>query len=143
MSQDCRVTVVRQSYDVHASVANMSPRNFGEFTMRKNATLVRVSYECRTIVARQSSRLSGEKIKLSDIRTSVVRHSHGCHSLATVVRMKMKPKLRSYDSRATVARQSRDIFSKLDRKSRICLIKSIQGDCDVKVLLISLIFVAK
>ena len=35
MSQDCRKTVVRQSHDIHASVANMSPRNFGKFTKRK------------------------------------------------------------------------------------------------------------
>ena len=117
-------------------LANLQCENF--------ATLVRVSYECRTIVARQSSRLSGEKIKLSDIRTSVVRHSHECHSLATVVRMKMKPKLRSYDShadcRATIPRY---IFKIRPKIANLSLIKSIQGDCDVKVLLISLIFVAK
>ena len=35
MSLDCRAIVWRQSYDVRASVANMSPRNFREFTMRK------------------------------------------------------------------------------------------------------------
>ena len=33
ISQDCRATVVRQSRHVRASVPNMSPRNFGEFTM--------------------------------------------------------------------------------------------------------------
>ena len=37
---------------------------------------------------RKTSQLSGEKIKLSDIRTNVVQHSHEC--CATVVRIKMK-----------------------------------------------------
>ena len=37
---------------------------------------------------RKTSLLSGEKIKLSDIRTNVVQHSH--ESCATVVRIKMK-----------------------------------------------------
>ena len=73
-----RKTVERQSYDVRGSVANLSPRNSGEFTMRNFR-------ETRTNVVRQSHdssektwytlRLSGEKIKLSDIRRNVVRHS--------------------------------------------------------------------
>ena len=54
MSQDCRVTVVRQSFDVHASVANMSPRNFGKFTMRKfrdsRTLVVRMPYDSRATV---------------------------------------------------------------------------------------------
>ena len=78
MSQDCRVTVVQQSYDVHASVANMSPRNFGEFTMRKFR-------DSRTIVARMQY-----------------------NSRATVVRMKTKLKLRSWERRITISRMSRD-----------------------------------
>ena len=86
----------------------MSPRNFCIFTMRKfrdsRTIVVRMPYDSRTIVARQSSRLSGEKIKLSDIRANVVRHSHEC--LATVVRMKMKlhVKLRSWERRETISR---------------------------------------
>ena len=55
------------------------------------ATLVRMSCKCRTTVLRKHAktlRLSGEKIKLSDIRTNVVRHSHEFH--ATVIRIKMK-----------------------------------------------------
>ena len=46
LSCDGRVTVVRRSRDVRACVANMSPRNLGEFTMRNfcdtrtNVTLV-------------------------------------------------------------------------------------------------------
>ena len=79
------------------------------------ATLVRLSYECRTIVARQSSRLSGEKIKLSDIRTNVVRHSHEC--LVTVVRMKTKLKLHSWERRETISRKSRDCHTTVARLS--------------------------
>ena len=74
-----------------------------------NAKFSRHSYECRASVARRSrdslakySRLSGEKIKLSDNRKNFVRHSNEC--------------------RATFVRQSRDIFSKLDRNSQICRI---------------------
>ena len=85
----------RLSCDVRASVANLSPRNFGELTMRNfcetRTNVVRVSYDGRATVLRKhanTSRLSGEKIKLSDIRTNVVRHSHECR--ATVVRMIMK-----------------------------------------------------
>ena len=141
MSQVCRATVVRQSYDVHASVANMSPRDFGEFTMPKirdtRTIVVRMPLDRRATVLTTIWREN----KLSDIRTNFVRHSH--EYLATVIRMKMKQKLHSWerpettsrmsrdDSRATIARQSRDIFSKLDLNSRICLIKSIQGDCNV------------
>ena len=56
-----------------------------------------------------TSRLSGEKIKLSDIRTNVMRHSQEC--LMTVARMKMKLK-----------HQSQAIFSKVDQNSGICRI---------------------
>ena len=42
----------RLSRDVRASVANLSPRNFGEFTIYLKFSLH--SYECRTTVARQS-----------------------------------------------------------------------------------------
>ena len=69
------------------------------------ATLVRLSYDSRAIVLRKhanTSQLSGEKIKLSDIHTNVVRHSHEC--LATVVRMKMKLKLNSWERRETISR---------------------------------------
>ena len=47
ISQDCRATVVRRSLDVRASVANLSPRKFGEFTMRNFR-------DTRTNVVRQS-----------------------------------------------------------------------------------------
>ena len=87
--------VAALSHDIRASVANLSPRNFGEFTMQNfrdtRTNVVRVSHDGRATVLRQHAknlRLSGEKIKLSDIRTNVVRHSHECR--ATVVRIKMK-----------------------------------------------------
>ena len=80
MSRDCRATV-----DVRASVANLSPRNFGEFTMRNfRDTRTNVARRSRDSLAK-TSRLSGEKIKLSDIRTNVARNSHECR--ATVVRI--------------------------------------------------------
>ena len=53
MSQDCRATVVQQSYEVLESVANMSPQNFGEFTMRKfcdiRTIVVLMSYDRATV----------------------------------------------------------------------------------------------
>ena len=78
------------------------------------------SYECRANVARRSrdslaktSRLSGEKIKLSDIRANVARLSHVC--CATVVRIKMKISYirgkvvrHPHKCRAPVVRQLRD-----------------------------------
>ena len=111
---------MQQSCDVRANVANLSPRDFGEFTMQNfcdtRTNVVRVSHDGRTTVLRQhakNSRLSGEKIKPSDIRTNVVRHSHECR--ATVVRIKMKIRYicgkvvrHSHECRATVLRQSRD-----------------------------------
>ena len=80
MSQDCRATVVRQSYDVRASVANLSPLNFGEFTLRKfrntRTNVVRQSLDSLDKTCEHIA--TGEKIKLSDIRTNVVIHSHKC-----------------------------------------------------------------
>ena len=125
---------MRRSRDSRANVANLSPRNFGKFTMRNfcdtRTNVVRVSHDGRATVLRQhakNSRLPGKKIKLSDIRANVVRHSHECR--ATVVRIRMKIRYirgkvvrHSHECRATVVRQSRDIFSKLDRNSRICRI---------------------
>ena len=79
------------------------------------ATLVPVSYDGRATVLRKhanTSRLSGEKIKLSEIRTNVVRHSHECR--ATVVRMKMKI---SY-IRGKVVRHSQECLATIVRESR-------------------------
>ena len=129
--QDCRATVVRRTCDVRASVANLSPRNFGEFTMLNSrdthTNVVRVSYDGRATVLRKhamTSRLSGEKIKLSDIRRNVVRHSHECR--ATVVRMKMKisyirGKVVRHDSRAIIARYIFKIRLKFTNLSHKCL----------------------
>ena len=76
-------TVARRSRDVRASVANLSPRNFGELAMRNSrdtrTNVVRVSLEGRATVLRKhanTSRLPGEKIKLSYIRTNVARLSY-------------------------------------------------------------------
>ena len=88
ISQECRAAVVQVSRTCRREIlANLQCEIF--------ATLVTMSCECLTMVARQSyenmrktSQLSGEKIKLSDIRTNVVQHSHEC--CATVVRIKMK-----------------------------------------------------
>ena len=83
--QDCRAMVARRSCECHELVA-------ANFLRIYNAKFSRHSYECRVSVARWSrdspaktSRLSGQKIKLSDIRMNVARHSHECH--ATVVRI--------------------------------------------------------
>ena len=119
----CCKTVVRSSGD-------MSPPNFGEFTMRKfrdtRTIVVRMPYDSRATDLRihaNISRLSGEKLKSR-------RHSYECREtahkcLATVVRMILKLKLHSWellkthsrmprDFHTTVAILSRDILPKLD-----------------------------
>ena len=85
LSRDCRAMVARRSCECRELVA-------AKFWRIYIAKFSRHSYECRASVARRSrdslaktSRLSGEKIKLSDIRTNVARHSHECR--ATVVRI--------------------------------------------------------
>ena len=110
---------MRLSRDIPATVANLLPRNFCD----TRTNVARVSHNGLA----KTSRLSGEKIKLSNIRMNVAQHSHECRtnlnenklpsrdSHETLSRM-------SCDSRATIARQSRNIFSKLDRNSRICRI---------------------
>ena len=91
MSRVCRTTVARQSCENLATI------------WRENKTK-RYSYECRATLARMSR----------DCRTNLNENKlHSRESRATVARL-------SCDSRATIARQSRDIFSKLDRNSRIC-----------------------
>ena len=108
----------------------MSPQNFGEFTMQNfrdtRMNVVRVPYDGRETVLRKhanTSRLSGEKIKLSDIRMNVVRHSHEC--CAPVVRIKMKISYicgkvvrHSHKCCATVVRQSRNNRATVARLSR-------------------------
>ena len=84
-----------------------------------------MSYDGRAAVLRNyanTSRISSEKIKLSDIHTNVVRQSHEC--LATVALMSMKISYihwniarHSHECLATVAKKK---IKKLDRNSRIC-----------------------
>ena len=85
----------RLSCDVRASVANLSPRNFGEFTMRTfrdtRTNVVRMSHESRASVA-QRSRDSLEKT---------------CEHLWTIWR-ENKTKQHSYKCRATLLRMSQD-----------------------------------
>ena len=94
------------------------------------ATLVQMLCECRTTVLRKhakTSRLSGEKIKLRDIRTNVVQHSHEC--CATVVRIKMKLSYirgkvlrHSHECRVTVMQQycSATVARRLRDSREIC-----------------------
>ena len=139
MSRECRENflVSRTSRELFAKFFNMlknfmrifSPKYFARLSRDSRATVARRSCECRELVAAKfwriynarrsrdslakTSRLSREKIKLSDIRTNVARHSHECR--ATVVRILMKISYirgkvvrHSHECRATVARQSRD-----------------------------------
>ena len=112
-------TVARLSCDGRATFVRVSRTCRQEiFANLHNAKFSRHSYECRVSVVRRLcdslaniSRLSGEKIKLSDIRTNENENKlHSWESPETLSRM-----LR--DCLATVAR-----FSKLDRNSRICRI---------------------
>ena len=77
------------SHNVRVNVANLSP--LANLQCEIFATLVRVSHHSLETTC-ENMRLSGEKIKLSDIHTNVVQtfvpHSHEC--LATVVRIKIK-----------------------------------------------------
>ena len=122
--------IVRQSSDVRASVANLSPRNFDEFTMRKFR-------DTSTNVARQSRDSLDKTFEhLATIwrGNNTKRHSYECRETlsrcrATVMKIKLHSWERretlsrmSHDSRATIARQPRDIYSKLDQNSRICRI---------------------
>ena len=76
LSRDSRATVARRSCECRELVA-------AKFWRIYNAKFSRHSYECRASVARRSrdslaktSRLSGEKMKLSNIRTNVARLSY-------------------------------------------------------------------
>ena len=86
MLKNIHEPVKRLSYVVCASVTNLLPQNFGEFTMQQfrdtRTTVVQQSWENMRTTCDYNLRLSGEKIKLSDIGMDVVRHFHKC--LATV-----------------------------------------------------------
>ena len=74
----CCKSVVRQSCNVRASVANLSSVTT-KFSRIYNVKISLHSYECCATVLRKhanNSRLSGEKIKLSDIRENVSRLSY-------------------------------------------------------------------
>ena len=139
VSHECRENfhVSRTRRELDAKVLNMFKNSCecrepvaAKFWRIYNAKFSRHSYECRASVARRSrdslaktSRLSGEKIKLSDIRTNVERHSHECRAIVVRIEMKIsyirgKVVRHSHDCRATVARY---IF-KIRRNSRICRI---------------------
>ena len=110
--QDCHAT--------RGSVANLSPQNFGKFTMQNfcdaHMNVVRVWYEVRATVLRKKMR---EHLATIWRENKTKQHSFQCH--ATVIRMKMKISYirgkvgsHSHECLVTVVRQSRDIFSKLD-----------------------------
>ena len=102
ISQDCSANFMRRSCECREPVAAKFWRIYNANFCDTRTNVVRVSYYGRETVLRKhvnTSRLSGDKVKLSDIRTNVMRHSHEC--LETVVQMKNEKKLRSRESRET------------------------------------------
>ena len=76
-----------------------------------------MSCECRTTVLtkhEKTSRLSGEKIKLSDIHTNVVRQLHECRATRT---NENENKLHSWESHETFLRMSHDCCATVARLS--------------------------
>ena len=93
MSRECRTTVERQSCETLATTC-----------IWRESKTKRHSYQCRVTLARMSR----------DCRTNLNENMlHSRESRETLSRM-------SRECRTTVAQLSRDIFSKLDRNSRIC-----------------------
>ena len=95
----------RLSRDVRASVANLSPRNFGEFTMRN----------------------------FCDTRTNVARVSHdgprqSCENLATIWR-ENKTKRHLYECRAALARMSCDCHTNLHSQESRETLSRMSRDC--------------
>ena len=92
-----------------------SPKYFARLSCDGRATFVRVSRTCRRkILANLQYEIFATLV--------LVRMSH--NGRATVLRQHAKPSRQSDETdNNTIARQSRDIFSKLDRNSRICRIK--------------------
>ena len=113
ISQDCRATVVRRSCDVRASVANLSPRNYGEFTMRNfrdtRTNVVRVSQDGRATVLRKPRDYQARK------KTTKASISLACEFLATVLRILSRTFARhSCECRENflVSRTSRELVAK-------------------------------
>ena len=146
----------RLSRDGRGSVANLSPRNFGEFTMRNcdgltkasisltceflatvlanlSRTVARHSCECRGNfhVSRTSRELVAKVLNMfknfmrffsskyfarlsRDRRATVVRRSCECREPVAAKFWRI------YNVK--ISRQSRDMFSKLDRNSQMCRI---------------------
>ena len=92
-----------------------SPKYFARLSCDRRATFVRVSRTCRRkILANLQYEIFATLV--------LVRMTH--NGRATVLRQHAKPSRQSDETdNNTIARQSRDIFSKLDQNSRICRIK--------------------
>ena len=112
----------RLSRDVRASVANLSLRNFGEFAMQNFASVARRSRDSLERNHANTSRLSGEKIKLSDIHANVVRHSHECRTTVVRIKIKIHGKVvrHSHECRETVSRYIFKIRPKFANLSHKC-----------------------
>ena len=119
----------RRSCDIRASAANLSQQNFCEFTMRNfrdtRTNVVRVSYDgCMTVLRKHAntSRLSGKKIKLSDIRTTVVQMKMKISYIRGKVDTLTNVARYSCDSGATVVRYIFKIRLKFANLSHKCLL---------------------
>ena len=115
----------RLSCNVHASVSNLAPRNFGEFTMR-NLSDTGTNHECRATVLRHSHnslKKTCEHLVTIWRENKTKRHSYEC--LATVVGMKMKI---SYNR------------GKVMRHSHECLTTVMRQSCDYRTTVVRYIF---
>ena len=86
----------RLSHDVRASVANLSPQNFGD----TRTNVMQVSYDgCATVLRKHAntSRLSGEKIKLSHkCRATLSQMSRNCRTTVARYILKIRPKFGNF-----------------------------------------------
>ena len=103
---------MRRSRDVRASVANLSPRNFGEFTMRNfcdtRTNVARVSHDGRATIWRENK----TKRHSYECRATLARMSRDCRTNLN------ENKLHSRESRETLSRMSRDCRATVARLSR-------------------------
>ena len=107
----------RLSCDVRASVANLSPRNFGKFTMQNfrdtRTHVARVSHDGRATVLRKPlAKTSCENLATSWREKKTKRHSHECRAIARMSRdcrtNLNENKLHSRESHEALSRMSRD-----------------------------------